>query len=258
MSQELAEVETDDREELKKALRERTAQLDAVTREFDQFSHSVSHDLRAPLRALEGFSEILIEDYGCQLDGEAKRCLEIIAGSSRKASLLVEDLLVISRLSHQNLSPAPINMRELVLETAESLRPAWDRIDFKVDDLPDAWGDRSLLAQVWRQLLNNALKFTRLQQHPVVQVGGHADADCTAYFVRDNGVGFDMKHVTRLFGIFQRLHSEQEFEGRGLGLAVVQRIVRRHGGDVGAEGIPQQGASFFFSLPARRSAVAPV
>jgi two-component system sensor kinase len=254
MSEEITEVETREKEELKRALRERTAQLDALNREFEQFSHSVAHDLRAPLRALEGFSEIMVEDYGAQLDSEAKRCLDIISSSAKKASLLIEDLLAVSRLSCQNLSPAPVDMRDLILETAASLKPGWDRVEFKVGDLPQAWGDRALLGQVWFQLLSNALKFTRSRQQPIIQAGGHVDADYTAYFVRDNGVGFDMKQVHRLFGIFQRLHSDQEYEGRGVGLAVVQRIVRRHGGEVGAESAPQQGASFFFSLPLRRPA----
>ncbi len=254
MSPELTEVETREQDELRAALRERTKQLNAVNREFEQFTHSVSHDLRAPLRALEGFSQILVEDYGQQLDADAKRSLGIIASSAKKASLLIEDLLVLSRLSLQNLSPARVDMRELVIETASTLKPGWDRIEFTLDNLPDAWGDRLLLGQVWRQLLDNAMKFTRFSEHPAVQVGGSVDADCAGYYVRDNGVGFDMHHAHRLFDVFQRFHSEKEFEGRGLGLAIVQRIVRRHGGEVGAESGLQRGSSFFFSLPMHRQA----
>lgn len=254
MSPELTEVETREQDELRAALRERTKQLNAVNREFEQFTHSVSHDLRAPLRALEGFSQILVEDYGQQLDADAKRSLGIIASSAKKASLLIEDLLVLSRLSLQNLSPARVDMRELVIETASTLKPGWDRIEFTIDNLPDAWGDRLLIGQVWRQLLDNAMKFTRFSEHPAVQVGGSVDADCAGYYVRDNGVGFDMHHAHRLFDVFQRFHSDKEFEGRGLGLAIVQRIVRRHGGEVGAESGLQRGSSFFFSLPMHRQA----
>ena len=254
MSPELTEVETREHDELKRALRERTLQLNAVNREFEQFTHSVSHDLRAPLRALEGFSKILVEDYGQQLDADAKRSLEIIASSARKASLLIEDLLVLSRLSLQSLSFARVDMRELVLDTASTVKSDWTRIEFKVDNLPDAWGDRLLLGQVWWQLLDNAVKFTRFCEHPVVHVGGSIDADSTAYYVRDNGVGLDMQHAHRLFDVFQRFHSDKEFEGRGLGLAIVQRIVRRHGGEVGAECALHHGASFFFSLPKHQMA----
>jgi len=253
MSEQLIDVEHREHDSLIRALRERTAQLDAANKEFDQFTHSVSHDLRAPLRALEGFAQILVEDYGSNLDPEAKRCLEIIAASSRKASLLIEDLLVLSRLGRQELKPARVNMLELAKNTVLDLRPGSDRIEFRFDEMPEAWGDKAQLGQVFHHLVDNAMKFTRRQEHPIVEIGGRAEPEHTAYYVRDNGVGFDMKYVGRLFGIFQRLHSDQEFEGRGIGLAIVQRLIHRHGGEVWAEGTVQQGATFFFSLPLEKS-----
>jgi light-regulated signal transduction histidine kinase (bacteriophytochrome) len=258
MRPEVIDVETCEREQLLRALRERTAQLEAANKEFEEFSHSVSHDLRAPLRAVEGFAQILVEDYAQQLDPEAKHCLEIIGASSRKASLLIEDLLVLSRLNRQELRRARINMEDLVKSTIKDFEPAASRVEFKIRELPEAWADPALLKQVLRQLLDNAIKFTRRQVQPCVEIGGRLEPEQTAYYVRDNGVGFDMKHVGRLFSVFQRLHSEQEFEGRGIGLAIVRRIIHRHGGEVGAEGKLGESASFFFSLPVEKGGEGPL
>lgn len=247
-------VDARDSAVLEEALRQRTAQLESVTREYDQFMHCVAHDLRAPLRSLEGLSDLLLESSRRQLDGETVRCLEIIAASSRKASLLLEDLQALWTVSRREMTCETVDMRELVLETVQSLPPEWNRIDFKLAELPDAWGDRDMLALVWRKLMENALKFTRRVPHPAVSILGTSSAGSVVYYIRDNGVGFDMKSAGRLFGIFQRLHAEQDYEGRGSGLAIAQRIVIRHGGAVGAESVPQQGATFHFSLPVRGEA----
>jgi light-regulated signal transduction histidine kinase (bacteriophytochrome) len=242
-------TELRDYDALARALQERTAQLEAVSREYDQFMHSVAHDLRAPLRSLEGLSEILTEESGSQLNDETKRCLEIIAASSRKASLLLEDLQMLWSLNRREMVCETIDMRALVQETAQILKPAWNRVELRLAELPEAWGDRDMLAVVWRKLMENALKFSRHSPQPVISIMGTRNAEKTAYFIRDNGVGFDMNCAGRLFGIFQRLHSEQEYEGRGAGLAIAQRIIRRHGGDISAEGVQKQGAMFRFSLP---------
>lgn len=249
MSSETTQIEDWDREQLARALRERTAQLETVSKEFEEFSHSISHDLRAPLRALEGFSQILVEDYAQQLDEEAKHCLEIIAASSRKASFLIEDLLVLSRLNRQEMRLSHVNMEELVKNTIVELQPTSSRVDFRIKEMPDAWSDPSLLKQVFRQLLDNAVKFSAKKERPLVEIGGRCEPQHNAYYVRDNGVGFDMKFAGRLFGPFQRLHSEQEFEGRGIGLAIVKRIIHRLGGEVSADATLGESATFFFSLP---------
>jgi light-regulated signal transduction histidine kinase (bacteriophytochrome) len=250
MSSELTEAEQLDPEQLARLLRERTAQLEAVNKEFEEFSHSISHDLRAPLRALEGFSQILVEDYGAQLDDEAKRCLEIIASSSRKASLLIEDLLVLSRLNRQELKPVPINMGDLAKSIIADMQISANRVDFRIKEMPNLTADPAMVKQVLRQLVDNAVKFSSHQERPLIEIGGRSEPPHNAYYVRDNGVGFDMKYSSRLFGVFQRLHAEQEFEGRGIGLAIVKRIVHRLGGEVGAESKLGESATFFFSLPA--------
>lgn len=252
MSQHAVDSEQREREKLQHALDTRTAQLQAVNKDFEQFAYSVSHDLRAPLRALEGFSKILLEDYGDKLDSEGKRCLEILVGSSHKASVMIEDLLVVSRLSRRAYSPAMLNVEDIVNEAIKVLPVKHDDVEFKVNSLPEAWADAGLTAEVFQRLLENAVKFTGKKQPRRIEVGGSSHGDRSEYWIRDNGIGFDMKYVGRLFGIFQRLHSDQEYEGRGVGLAVVQRLLRRQGGEARAEGKPSEGATFTFSLPARK------
>ena len=236
-------------------LREVTAQLHAITAEFDHFSHAVSHDLRAPLRALEGFAQILLEDYGAELDDEGRRCLEILGVSARKVSLLVEDLLGYSRLFQHPLAPGAIRVDSLVEESlagvrAESATPLPAQIH--VAALPDAWGDRELIGEVWERLLSNAIKFSGgLGAGAIIEIGGREECGRTIYFIHDNGAGFEPKYADRLFGVFQRLHGETEFPGRGIGLATVKRIVTMHRGEVWAEGRPKEGATFYFALPKR-------
>lgn len=240
-------------ERLKKALEARTSQLQAVNKDFEQFAYSVSHDLRAPLRALEGFSKILLEDYGDKVDSEGKRCLEILVGSAHKASVMIEDLLVISRLSRRPYAPSMVNMEDVAKECIKVLQFKPGEVEFKVYPMPPAWADVGLTTEILQRLLENAVKFTRKNPKRLIEVGGEAKGERNEYWVRDNGAGFDMKYVNRLFGVFQRLHGEQEFEGRGIGLAVVQRLARRQGGEARAEGKVNGGATFTFSLPAEKT-----
>jgi len=240
-------------DDLARTLDERSAQLEAATREFEQFSYSVSHDLRAPLRAIEGFAQILAEDYGNSLDADGKRCVEILASAARKASLLIEDLLALSRLSRHPYRPDVVNMNELAARKIQELGTGAGKAQFRMSALPNAWGDHNWLGTALEHLLRNAAKFSRGQENPVVEIGGISEPHQTIYHVRDNGAGFDQKYAERLFGVFQRLHSEEEFEGRGIGLAIVQRVMNRHCGKAWAEGKVGQGATFFFSLPARRT-----
>ena len=232
-----------------RALSERTAQLEAVTREFEQFTHALSHDLRAPLRAVEGFTQILLEDYGGKLDGDGKRALELMSAGAHKASLLIGDLQTLARLCRKPFQPVAVKMMELAGDKVAALRAGGAKAVFQVDDLPEAWGDPELLGVVWDQLLGNAVKFTRRQAKPAIAITGRVERRRGVYCVRDNGAGFDPKRGDRLFGVFQRLHDEKEFEGRGIGLATVQRLIHLHGGEVWAEGKVNEGAAFFFSLP---------
>jgi len=235
--------------QLEKQLRERTAQLEAVTKEFEQFSHSVSHDLRAPLRAMEGFAQILLEDYGCKLDDEGKRCIEVLASSAHKATQLLEDLLTLSRLFRKPFTPVRIAMGDVVKQKLIELQTEAGVARIQVGPLPEAWADPELIGQVWTNFLENAIKFSRGSAQPEIEIAGRDEGERVVYWVRDNGVGFDPKYINRLFGVFQRLHSESEFPGRGVGLAVTRRIILRHSGEVWASGKINEGATFYFALP---------
>lgn len=248
------QVDTDMRQlnaELDQRVVERTAQLEAANKELEAFSYSVSHDLRAPLRGVDSFSRMVLEDYGPKLDDEGRRMLNVVRSESQRMGQLIDDLLAFSRVGRLEMRLQLIDMTELVQDVIERLRlPPERQRQISVVSLPQAYGDRSLIRQVWVNLLSNALKFTRQQTVPGIEVGASIAAGATMYYVRDNGVGFDPRHAHKLFGVFQRLHSEEEFEGTGVGLALVQRIVNRHGGSVRAEGEVNKGAVFFFSLPA--------
>jgi len=238
-------------EELEQRVIERTAQLEASNKELEAFSYSVSHDLRAPLRAVDGFSRILLEDYAPQLPSEVGRYLKTIRESSQQMGRLIDDLLRFSRLSRQSLNKQPIAVADLVRQALDSLSGEQQgrQIEITIGELPVCHGDSGLLRQVWINLLSNALKFTRGQEVARIEVGCMDKEGETVYFVQDNGAGFDMQYAGKLFGVFQRLHSAQEYEGTGVGLAIVQRIVRRHGGRVWAEGKVEYGATFYFTLP---------
>ena len=233
-----------ERKRIEQALRETNAELES-------FSYSVSHDLRAPLRAIHGFARILLEDHGPQLEAEAQRLLGVIDENTRRMGQLIDDLLAFSRLGRKELETAPVNMTDLVEGIADGLRRGeGDRaIDVAIAALPPAHGDRDLLRQALTNLLQNALKFTRRRPAARIDIGTRADGGETVYFVKDNGAGFDERYAGKLFGVFQRLHRVDEFEGTGVGLAIVQRIIHRHGGRVWAEGKVDEGATFYFTLP---------
>jgi light-regulated signal transduction histidine kinase (bacteriophytochrome) len=241
-----------ERRGVERQLRRRTAELEALNRELDAFCYSVSHDLRAPLRAISGFSKVLIEDFHPELTPEAQRCVERVSSGAEQMGRLVDDLLRLSRLgrrpvSKTRLAPAPI-VREVIaaLEVNRQERS----VEFTVRDLPECWADPGLLRQVFVNLLSNAVKFTRDRNPAHIEVGSVQDGPAPVYYVKDNGCGFDMQHAGKLFGVFQRLHTPQDYEGTGAGLAIVRRIVERHGGRVWAEAEPGRGATFYFTLEA--------
>lgn len=236
--------------ELARCVRRRTQELEAANRELEAFSYSVSHDLRAPLRAVDGYSRLLQDQFGPQLPAEAQRLVQTVRDSGQRMAGLIEALLRLSRLGRQPLERRPVELAALVRDGVEELRrEQGDRaVDVRVGPLPDCVGDPTLLRQVVINLLSNAFKYTRRTPEPVVEVGTRTEAGEAAYFVRDNGAGFDMSQAHRLGVVFQRLHGEHEFEGTGVGLALVQRIVQRHGGRLWAQGAVGRGATFFFTL----------
>jgi len=224
------------------------------TEELEGFTYSVSHDMRAPVRAIDGFTRILIEEYSNSLDEEGRRLLAIVRQNTEKMGELIDGLLALSRLGREKIMFTDIDMNQLATSAFEEQKAAGGRhrdIEFKVAPLPAAYGDKRLITQVFQNLLSNAIKFTRRTEQPRIDVGYESGAGEDIYFVRDNGVGFDMQHAQKLFGTFQRLHAANEFEGSGIGLATVQRIVARHGGHVWAEAKPNNGATFYFALPVK-------
>ena len=238
-------------EELEERVRLRTAQLDAAVMELEAFSYSVSHDLKAPLRAIEGFSKIVTDDYATILDPETTRLLNLVQDNARRMAQLIDDLLAFSRVGRHELSIQRIDMAGLVKSVWDELAAQEQvrRFDFTMEPLAEACGDLSLMRQVWTNLLSNAIKFTSHCEFGRIEIGSRSgDTNDMVYFIRDNGVGFDMKYADKLFGVFQRLHSSKEFPGTGVGLALVQRIIIRHGGRVWAEGAVNAGATFYFSL----------
>ena len=240
--------------ELERRVRERTRQLEASNRELEAFSYSVSHDLRAPLRAIDGFSGLIVERHGSQVDPEGRRLLGVVRENARRMARLIDDLLTFSRSGRSELRRGRLDMAEMARaayrEVAQDpgLR---ERTDFRVGELPEVDADAALIGQVWVNLLSNAVKFSGGRERPVIEVEGMVEGDRAVFRVRDNGAGFDMAYVGKLFGVFQRLHGVLEFEGTGVGLALVQRIVSRHGGRAWAEGVVGQGATVSFEVPAR-------
>jgi PAS domain S-box-containing protein len=233
---------------LENRVAERTAQLEAANKELEAFSYSVSHDLRAPLRAIDGFSKILAEDKE-QNPEESARLLQAIQKNARKMSQLIEDLLQFSRLTRSALQYEEVDMGRLFRSVFEELRAGLERpVEFEISDLPKARADLPMLRQVAVNLLSNAVKYSRGRTPARIEVGSKVEDGETVYFVRDNGVGFDMRYAPKLFQVFQRLHSDREFEGTGVGLAIVQRIIKRHLGRVWAEAALNEGATFYFAL----------
>ncbi len=225
-------------------------ELQAANRELEAFSYSVSHDLRAPLRAIDGFSAMALEDFGPLLPEKGRHFLRVIHQDGLRMGNLIDDLLAFSRLAREPLKPQLVNTDQLVRRTlAELSADANGReLEVHIGELPGCQGDQALLKQVWVNLLSNALKYSRERKPAIVQIGSAWTGGETVYFVRDNGAGFDMEYADKLFGVFQRLHHQDEFEGTGVGLAIVQRIIQRHGGRVWAEAKVNQGAAFYFTL----------
>lgn len=238
--------------ELEQRVRERTAQLELTNRELEAFSYSVSHDLRAPLRAIDGFSQAVLEDFGPMLPEEGQRQLQTIRYSAQRMGALIDDLLTFARLNRQDLSKRTIDTTRLVRETLVELGFPWSdrKVEVRVGHLSPGLGDPVLIRQVWINLIANALKYTRRREQATIDIGEAEIEGRRTFFIRDNGVGFDMKYAKKLFGVFQRLHRIEDYEGTGVGLATVQRIVQRHGGRVWAEAAVDQGATFFFHLGA--------
>lgn len=240
---------------------ERTRALEETNAELESFSYSVSHDLRAPLRAIHGFARILLEDHTAQLDAEAQRLLGVIDQNTRRMGQLIDDLLAFSRLGRKEVVSRRVDMEELARTVVDEVRRAEGELgrngslDVKIGPppLPAAVGDRALLHQVLSNLVQNAAKFTRGRPSARIEVGSRADGTRTVYYVKDDGAGFDPRFADKLFGVFQRLHSTEQFDGTGVGLAIVKRIVQRHGGRVWAEGQVNQGATFYFTLPTEES-----
>lgn len=227
-------------------------ELAAANKELESFSYSVSHDLRAPLRALDGYTKILMEDYGSKLDEEGIRIMEIILNNTRKMATLIDDLLSFSRLGRQDIIRVKLDMDQIVDGIVTELKSQNQGRDIRTDVKPlfMAEGDGSMIRQVFANLISNAIKYSGKKEISRIEIGSYPEDDFVVYFVKDNGAGFEMEYYDKLFGVFQRLHDSSEFEGTGVGLAIVQRIVSRHHGKVWAEGKLNEGAAFYFSLPA--------
>jgi PAS domain S-box-containing protein len=242
-------------EELDQELVKRAAELEATNKELESFAYSVSHDLRAPLRHTVGFAELLQRQASPSLDDKSRRYLATILESSKRMGALIDDLLGFSRIGRAETKKSPVDLQLLVGEVVADLGQETNgrEIAWKIGSLPVCYGDRSMLKVALVNLLSNAVKFTRTRAQAEIEIGcADASEDQVELFVRDNGAGFDMQYVDKLFGVFQRLHLAEEFEGTGIGLATVQRVVHRHGGEVRAEGAVDQGATFYFSLPRAR------
>lgn len=223
----------------------------AANKELESFSYSVSHDLRSPLRAINGFARILHEDYADRLDDEGRRLLKVIRDNSNRMGILIDDLLEFSRLGRKPLAAVDVDMTALVQGVNHELQnECYGRsVQVIIHSLLPAYGDPSLIRQVWVNLLSNALKFTSHIGSALIEIGMQEGNGTIIYYVKDNGAGFDMRYYDKLFGIFHRLHRDDEFPGTGVGLAIVRRVISRHHGRVWAEGKPNQGATFFFELP---------
>jgi light-regulated signal transduction histidine kinase (bacteriophytochrome) len=239
-------------DELEQRVSKRTTELEVVNKELESFSYSVSHDLRAPLRHIDGFLELLEKKTEDALDEQARHYIENISGAARKMGQLVDDLLSFSRMGRHAVTARQVDIGGLVRDILPELEleTAGRTVDWRIGDLPEVSGDAAMLRVVLMNLMSNAIKFTQPREKARIEIGSLPGRDAeTVIYVRDNGVGFDMAYADKLFGVFQRLHRADEFEGTGIGLASVRRIIARHGGRTWAEGKPDQGATFYFTLP---------
>jgi len=236
--------------ELEERVIERTAQLEAANKELEAFSYSVSHDLRSPLRTVDGFAQMALEDYAPQLPPEGVHCLKTICDGAQRMGALIDDLLTFSRLSRAPLNRRTVATDSLVRSILADLAVEREgrKMEFRIGELPPCSGDPALLKQVWVNLLSNACKYTKQRAVAEIEIGSKRENDETIYFVHDNGAGFDMRYVGKLFGVFQRLHRMEDYEGTGVGLAIVQRVIHRHGGRIWAEAAVDCGATFYFTL----------
>ncbi|HEX5394123.1 MAG TPA: MASE3 domain-containing protein [Rhodocyclaceae bacterium] len=237
--------------ELEQRVADRTAKLEAANKELEAFSYSVSHDLRAPLRAIDGFSRKVVDGYGDKLDDEGRRQLQVVRDNAQRMGRLIDDLLAFSRMGRREIAEQLVDMEAMARSVVEELRAAEPQrdIQFSFTPMPPIRGDAAMLRQVWQNLLSNAVKFTRRRQVAHIEISGYAQDEEARYRVKDDGAGFDMRYADKLFGVFQRLHGQDEFEGTGVGLAIVQRILLRHNGRIWGESKPDAGATFTFTLP---------
>ena len=248
----LAIEDITDRKRAEERILEMNVQLKGYNKILEAFSYSVAHDLRAPLRAIAGFANILSEDYHAKLDDEGRRLIGVINANVINMGQLINDLFALSRLSRQDMETSDIDMTELARSVFDALKEELFRdraIEVSVKPMPAACADSVLTKQIFINLISNAMKFTAHKDKALIEIGGYDKGQERVYYVKDNGAGFDMKYADKLFGVFQRLHSQDEFSGTGIGLAIVSSAVLRHGGTVWAEGVVGQGATFYFTLP---------
>ncbi len=229
-----------------------TAQLKEANKELESFSYSVSHDLRAPLRAIKGFADALLEEAGDQVGEAGRHYIDVITRNARSMGQLIEDLLAFSRLGRKPLERVTVDIDRMVREAVADCKPdpAMRSVEFQIEFLPPAQADAALMRQVWINLISNAVKFTGRKKNAEIRIWSFEEKGQIVYAIRDNGVGFNMDYIDKIFGVFQRLHRPEDFEGTGVGLAIVQRIIERHGGTIRAEGKEDEGAAFFFTVPA--------
>ena len=236
--------------QLNEDLRKNVTELELANGELESFSYSVSHDLRAPLRAITGYTQIILEEHSERFDEELKRLFTIILTGAKRMNALIDDLLAFSKLGKKAVVKVPLNLNKLAQQVVDELQSPGNRpAGISIQALPSTEGDQALIYQVFVNLISNALKYSGKKSAPVIEIGSSENADEYIYYVKDNGSGFSMDYSHKLFGVFQRLHDSKDFEGTGIGLAIVKRVVTKHGGRVWAEGLPDRGATFYFSLP---------
>ncbi|HET6460011.1 MAG TPA: PAS domain S-box protein [Syntrophales bacterium] len=240
-----------DRKKAEQALAERTAKLEEINKELESFSYSIAHDLRAPLRAIDGYARMLLKKHGHEFDEDSTRKFNVIRSNTQMMGKLIEGILTLSRVGRTKMSVVNLEMEGIIKDVWKELETTNPErnMALTIQAMPSAYGDRILIKQVYANLLANAVKFTKYKNAALIQAGGYMDGDDHIYYIKDNGVGFDMAYYDKLFGIFQRLHNNPDFEGTGVGLAIIQRVIHMHGGKVWAEGKVDEGATFYFSLP---------